>query len=69
MDIKSVRRVVTGHDGQGRSTVLIDSTVSNVFSPRAGAAFSVIWSSDEGFPVSNDGNEDPSNRKIGTSID
>ena len=69
MDIKSLRRVVTGHDAQGRSTVLINATVSNVFSPRPGAAFSVIWSSDGGFPVSNDGNQDPSNRKIGTSID
>jgi len=69
MDIKSLRRVVTGHDAQGRSTVFIDATVSNVFSPRPGAAFSVIWSSDGGFPVSNDGNQDPSNRKIGTSID
>jgi len=54
MDIKSLRRVVTGHDAQGRSTVFIDATVSNVFSPRPGAAFSVIWSSDGGFPVSND---------------
>jgi mannose-6-phosphate isomerase-like protein (cupin superfamily) len=69
MDIKSLRRVVTGHDAQGRSTVLIDATVNNVFSPRPGAAFSVIWSSDEGFPVSNDGDDDPSNRKVGTSID
>jgi|SRR6185312_4525338 quercetin dioxygenase-like cupin family protein len=68
MDIKSLRRVVTGHDPQGRSTVLVDATVNNVFSPRPGAAFSVIWSSDDGFPVSNDGNGDPSNRKIGTSI-
>ena len=68
MDIDSLRRVVTGHDAQGRSTVFIDATVSNVFSPRPGAAFSVIWSSDGGFPVSNDGNQDPSNRKIGTSI-
>ena len=28
----------------------------------------MIWSS-EGFPVNNDGFEDPSNKKIGTSID
>lgn len=68
MDLKTLRRVVTGHDEQGRAKVLIDETVSNVFSPRPGAAYSVIWSS-EGFPVDNDGSEDPSNKKIGTSID
>jgi mannose-6-phosphate isomerase-like protein (cupin superfamily) len=48
--------------------VLIDEQVKNVFSPRPGAEFSVIWSS-EGFPVNNDGSEDPSNKKIGTTID
>src|SRR5882757_2283227 len=63
-----LRRVVTGHDAQGRAKVLIDEQVQNVFSPRAGAAYSVIWSS-EGFPLSNDGDEDPSNKKIGTTID
>lgn len=63
-----LRRVVTGHDEQGRATVLIDEQVKNVFSPRPGAEFSVIWSS-EGFPVDNDGFEDPSNKKIGTFID
>lgn len=68
MDLKTLRRVVTGHDEQGRAKVLIDEIVNNVFSPRPGAAYSVIWSS-EGFPVDNDGSEDPSNKKIGTSID
>jgi mannose-6-phosphate isomerase-like protein (cupin superfamily) len=64
----NIRRVVTGHDAQGRAKVLIDEQVKNVFSPRPGAEFSVIWSS-EGFPVNNDGSEDPSNKKIGTTID
>jgi mannose-6-phosphate isomerase-like protein (cupin superfamily) len=63
-----LRRVVTGHDAEGRAKVLIDEQVKNVFSPRPGAEFSVIWSS-EGFPVNNDGSEDPSNKKIGTTID
>jgi mannose-6-phosphate isomerase-like protein (cupin superfamily) len=63
-----LRRVVTGHDAQGRAKVLIDEQVKNVFSPRPGAEFSVIWSS-EGFPVNNDGSEDPSNKKIGTTIE
>lgn len=62
-----VRRVVTGHDDQGRAKVLIDEAVKNVGSPRPGALYSVIWSS-EGFPVDNDGDEDPSGKKIGTTI-
>jgi mannose-6-phosphate isomerase-like protein (cupin superfamily) len=64
----NIRRVVTGHDAQGRAKVLIDEQVKNVFSPRPGAAYSVIWSS-EGFPVDNDGSEDPSEKKIGTTIE
>ena len=64
----NIRRVVTGHDDQGRAKVLIDEQVTNTFSHRKGAEFSVIWSS-EGFPVNNDGDEDPSKKKIGTFID
>jgi mannose-6-phosphate isomerase-like protein (cupin superfamily) len=63
----NIRRVVTGHDDQGRARVLIDETVRNVVSPRPGALYSVIWSS-EGFPVSNDGDVDPSGKKIATTI-
>ena len=64
----NIRRVVTGHDDQGRAKVLIDEQVKNVMSPRPGAEYSVIWSS-EGFPVNNDGNDDPSGKKIGTTIE
>jgi quercetin dioxygenase-like cupin family protein len=63
----NIRRVVTGHDDQGRAKVLIDEIVKNVMSQRPGALYSVIWSS-EGFPVNNDGNADPSGKKIGTTI-
>jgi hypothetical protein len=63
----NIRRVVTGHDGQGRARVLIDEKVGNVSSQRPGALYSVIWSS-EGFPVNNDGDIDPSGKKIGTTI-
>ena len=54
-----IRRVVTGHDDQGRAKVLIDEQVKNVISSRPGANSSVIWSS-IGFPVNNDGDRDPS---------
>jgi mannose-6-phosphate isomerase-like protein (cupin superfamily) len=63
-----VRRVVTGHDDHGRAKVIIDEITSNVMSPRPGAEYSVIWST-EGFPLSNDGSADPSHKKIGTTID
>lgn len=64
----NIRRVVTGHDDQGRAKVLIDERAKNVFSQRPGAHYTVIWST-EGFPASNDGDNDPSGRKIGTTID
>jgi mannose-6-phosphate isomerase-like protein (cupin superfamily) len=65
-----IRRVVTGHDGQGRAKVLIDEQVKNVISSRPGANSSVIWSS-VGFPVDNDGDRDrdPSHKEIATTID
>ncbi len=63
----TIRRVVTGHDDQGRAKVLIDEQVQNVFSHRPGAFYSVIWSS-EGFPVDNNGDADPSGKTIGTTI-
>lgn len=63
----NIRRVVTGHDSQGRAKVLIDEPVKNITSQRLGALYSVIWSS-EGFPVNNDGDADPSGKKIGTTI-
>lgn len=63
-----IRRVVTGHDEQGRAKVLIDEQVKNVISSRPGANSSVIWSS-VGFPVNNDGDRDPSHKEIATTID
>ena len=66
MSIK-IRRVVTGHDDQGRAKVLIDETVKNVGAQRPGALYSVIWSTED-FPVNNDGDADPSGKKIGTTV-
>jgi quercetin dioxygenase-like cupin family protein len=64
----SIRRVVTGHDKNGKATVKIDEMVKNVASARPGAHAAVIWSS-EGFPVNNDGDADESTRKVGTFHD
>src|SRR5471032_1190660 len=63
-----IRRVVTGHDERGRAKVLIDEQVKNVISSRPGANSSVIWSS-VGFPINNDGDNDPSHKAIHTTID
>jgi mannose-6-phosphate isomerase-like protein (cupin superfamily) len=64
----NIRRVITGHKKDGKATVLIDESVKNVMSWRANAHSSVIWTT-EGFPVNNDGSEDTSGRKAGTTID
>jgi mannose-6-phosphate isomerase-like protein (cupin superfamily) len=64
----NIRRVVTGHDKQGRAKVLIDEQVKNVISNRPGATSSVIWQT-TGFPINNDGDHDPSDQKISTTVD
>lgn len=62
-----LRRVVTGHDANGRAIVLVDEMVRNAVSARPGATASVIWTT-EGFPVDNDGAEDASQRPTGTTL-
>src|SRR5260370_34456561 len=64
----TVRRVVTGHDQNGRAIVVIDETAKNVTQGRPGAHAAVIWTS-EGFPVDNGGDADTSSRKVGTTLD
>jgi quercetin dioxygenase-like cupin family protein len=63
----TVRRVVTGHDKNGRALVAIDEIAKNVASTRPGANAAVIWTS-EGFPVDNGGDADTSGRKVGTTL-
>ena len=47
-----IRRVVTGHDANGKAVVHIDEPVKNVLSNRPGAQSSVIWTT-QGFPADN----------------
>jgi quercetin dioxygenase-like cupin family protein len=63
----TVRRVVTGHDKNGKATVMIDKTVTSTAESRPGANPQVIWTT-EGFPANNDGNTDESARKTGTTL-
>src|SRR4051794_8002200 len=62
-----VRRIVTGHDESGKAVVKIDEPTKNVISARPGASASVIWTTDA-FPANNDGFEDESQRKVGTTL-
>ena len=61
-----VRRVVTGHDANGKAIVQIDEVSQNLRSARPGATACVVWTS-EGFPVNNDGTADEGLRETGTT--
>jgi quercetin dioxygenase-like cupin family protein len=62
-----LRRVVTGHDDNGRAVVLIDETASNLVSARPGATACVVWTT-EGFPIDNNGSDDQARRQTGTTL-
>jgi quercetin dioxygenase-like cupin family protein len=59
-----LRRVVTGHDANGKAIVTIDE-MAQTGSARPGVTTSVVWTS-EGFPVGNDGGADEAQRRVGT---
>jgi len=62
-----VRRVITGHDANGKAVVLIDEVVSNLKEGRPGAMVAPIWTT-EGFPINNDGHDDAAKRPVGTTL-
>ena len=62
-----VRRVITGHDANGKAVVKIDEVAKNVTSGRPGATAVNIWTT-EGFPVNNDGDADEGQRKVATTL-
>ena len=62
-----VRRVITGHDENGRAVVKIDEVCKHAFTGRPGATGINVWTT-EGFPASNDGAEDAGLRKVGTTL-
>ncbi|MEA2907325.1 MAG: hypothetical protein QOI12_4712 [Alphaproteobacteria bacterium] len=61
-----VRRVVTGHDRNGKAVVAIDEIARNVISRRPNHASCVIWSSGE-FPTDNDTEADGGARAVATT--
>lgn len=64
----NVRRVVTGHDANGKAIVLYDEIGKEVSSGRPGATACVVWTS-EGWPIDNDASTDAAKRKTGTTLD
>ena len=63
----SLRRVVTGHDANGRAVVKIDEVSKNLSSNRPGASACVVWTT-ESFPVDNTGETDEGLRQVGTTL-
>jgi quercetin dioxygenase-like cupin family protein len=63
----NVRRVITGHDANGKAVVKIDEVAKNVTSGRPGASAVNIWTT-EGFPANNDGDSDEGQRKVATTL-
>ena len=61
---KAVRRLVTGHDADGRSTVFIDGPAPNVKQRKAGNASTLLWVTDES-PADVSGKADRASREIG----
>lgn len=63
-----LRRVVTGHDENGRARVLFDDRLESGPSSRPGHASRVVWSSDDSRP-SNDDTDDMAAAKLPTSLE
>jgi quercetin dioxygenase-like cupin family protein len=61
-----VRRVVTGHDKDGRAVVEIDEVASNIVRKRPGYESAVIWSTEQ-FPADNTDPTDGATRNVATS--
>ena len=62
-----VRRVITGHDTNGKAVVKIDEIVGKLKEGRPGAMVAPIWTT-HGFPVNNDGQDDAATRQVGTTL-
>ncbi|MEO7404715.1 MAG: cupin domain-containing protein [Burkholderiales bacterium] len=63
-----IRRVVTGHDKNGRAMVQFDDVMQNVSSSRPGQEAAVAWTS-SGFPIDNTGTIDDGLRPVATTTE
>jgi quercetin dioxygenase-like cupin family protein len=62
-----LRRVVTGHNANGRAVVKIDEISKNLVSSRPAQMACVVWTT-EAFPVDNTGDSDEGLRQVGTTL-
>jgi quercetin dioxygenase-like cupin family protein len=62
-----LRRVVTGHDRNGRAVVKIDEISKNSPSGRPGRSACVVWTTEK-FPVDNTSAADEGLRNVGTTL-
>lgn len=62
-----IRRVVTGHDGQGRAVVAIDGAASTVRVRAANGLTSTLLWAEDGTPGDNSGAPDKADREIGVA--
>jgi mannose-6-phosphate isomerase-like protein (cupin superfamily) len=60
-----VRRVVTGHNSDGRAVVKIDELTTNAMSKRSGNTSTLIWTT-EGYPIDNSNDFDGSTGEVST---
>jgi quercetin dioxygenase-like cupin family protein len=63
----NIRRVVTGHDAQGRAIVKIDEVCSNIISKRPNHQSCVVWTTDSA-PADNSGDGDAARRSVATTL-
>ena len=63
----TVRRVVTGHNDQGKAIVSYDEISDNAISKRDGQSGTVIWTTDRS-PADNTGDGDEAKRKVYASL-
>ena len=62
-----VRRVITGHDANGKAVVKIDEVAKHLAQGRPGATVCNVWTTDVS-PANNDGAADEGLRKVGTTL-
>jgi len=62
-----LRRVITGHDANGKAVVKIDEVSQNLSTGRPGRSACVVWTT-ESFPVDNTGDADQGLRQVGTTL-
>lgn len=62
-----LRRVITGHDGDGKAVVKIDEVSQNLSTGRPGRSACVVWTT-ESFPVDNTGGTDQGLPQVRTTL-